>query len=104
MVTITGYRTRHSEGGDKKIYFQVEGGVKTTVSKISGKAYLTALKASVFAAVDEEVAKAMIGHQLPGFIRQLQVEPYEIVNDQTGEIRVHNFRSEYVTEELNAMS
>ena len=47
MVTITGYRTRYSAGGDKKIYFQVEGGVKTTVSQASGKAYLSALKASV---------------------------------------------------------
>ena len=65
MVTITGYRTRYSAGGDKKIYFQVEGGVKTTVSQASGKAYLSALKASVFAAVDEEVAKAMIGTRLP---------------------------------------
>ena len=94
MVTITGYRTRYGVGGDKKIYFQVEGGVKTTVSQ------KTALKASVFAAVDEEVAKAMIGHQLPGTIKQLQVEPYQIVNDETGEVRVYNHRSEYVPDEL----
>ena len=86
MVTITGYRTRYTTGGDKKIYLQVEGGVKTTVSQNSGKAYLSTLKASVFAAVDEEVAKAMIGHQLPGTIKQLQVEPYQIVNDETGEV------------------
>ena len=58
------------------------------------------LKASVFAAVDEEVAKAMIGHQLPGTIKQLQVEPYQIVNDETGEVRVYNHRSEYVPDEL----
>ena len=103
MVTITGYRTRYSAGGDKKIYFQVEGGVKTTVSQASGKAYLSALKASIFAAVDEEVAKAMIGHQLPGSIKQLRVEPYEIINDQTGEVRVFNHRSEYVPEEMDVM-
>jgi hypothetical protein len=100
MVTITGYRTRYTTGGDKKIYLQVEGGVKTTVSQNSGKAYLSTLKASVFAAVDEEVAKAMIGHQLPGTIKQLQVEPYQIVNDETGEVRVYNHRSEYVPDEL----
>lgn len=103
MVTITGYRTRYSAGGDKKIYLQVEGGLKTTVSQSSGKAYLSALKASVFAAVDEEVAKAMIGHQLPGTIKQLRVEPYEITNDQTGEVRVFSHRSEYVPEEMDVI-
>jgi hypothetical protein len=27
----------------------------------------------------------MIGHQLPGTIKQLQVEPYQIVNDESNE-------------------
>ena len=52
---------------------------------------------------NEEVAKAMIGHQLPGSIKQLRVEPYEIINDQTGEVRVFNHRSEYVPEEMGVM-
>ena len=103
MVTITGYRTRYTVGGDKKIYFQVEGGVKTSVSQATGRVYLSVLKATVFAAIDEEVAKTMIGHHLPGTIKQLRVEPYEIINDQTGEVRVFTHRSEYVPEELEEL-
>lgn len=96
MVTITGYRTRLSQKGDKKIYFQLEGGLKTTQSKSTGKAYLTSLKAAVFANVDEEVAKAMIGHQLPGTIEQLKVEPYELIDELTGEANTYDHRNEYI--------
>ena len=96
MVTITGYRTRSGVHGEKKIYFQVEGGVQSAISKTTGKVYLTSMKATVFAAVDEELAREMVGHQIPGSIKQLSVEPYEIVNVQTGEVRVFDHRNELV--------
>jgi hypothetical protein len=41
----------------------------------------------------------MIGHQLPGSIRQLKVDPYELVDEQTGEVKIMDVRSEYVLEE-----
>ena len=99
MVTITGYKTQLNSQGVKNIFLKVEGGMMTVVSKTSGKAYFKSLKANVFAAVDEEVAKSLIGFQLPGTIKQLEVEPYELINEDTGEIRVLDYKSEYFTPE-----
>jgi hypothetical protein len=56
----------------------------------------------VFAAIDEEIAKGMVGYQLPGSIRQLKVDPYELVDDGTGEVRVYEHRNEYVVDEVES--
>ena len=88
-----------STEGHHNVYLQVEGGLKSVISKKTGRAYLATMKAQVFAALDEEVAKGMIGHQLPGSIRQLKVDPYELVDEQTGEVKIMDVRSEYVLEE-----
>ena len=57
MVTITGYKTRATPNGDRSIYLIVEGGMQPAVSKTTGRTYFKSRKASVFAAIDEEVAK-----------------------------------------------
>lgn len=99
MVTITGYKTRSTMDGDRSIYLIVEGGVQSVVSQSTGRTYFKSRRASVFAAIDEEVAKSMIGFQLPGTIRQLKVEPYQITNQETGEVRFFDYRNEFVSEE-----
>ena len=99
MVTVTGYQTKITPEGEMKVYLKVEGGMKATVSKTSGRAYFKALRAKVFAAIDEEVAKEMIGFQLPGTIQQLKVDPYEIYDQRTGEVKVLDYQNVYITEE-----
>lgn len=100
MVTITGYKTRATTQGDRSIYLIVEGGMQPAVSQATGKTYFKSRKASVFAAIDEEVAKSMVGFQIPGTIRQLKVEPYQITNEETGEVRLYDYRNEFVSEDL----
>ena len=73
--------------------------MKATISKTSGRAYFKALRAKVFAAIDEEVAKEMIGFQLPGTIQQLKVDPYEIYDQRTGEVKVLDYQNVYMSEE-----
>ncbi len=102
MVTITGYKTKIATDGHRNVYLQVEGGLKTVISKNTGRAYLSTLKAQVFAAIDEEIAKGMVGYQLPGSIRQLKVDPYELVDEGTGEVRVYEHRNEYVVDEVES--
>ena len=99
MVTVTGYPAKPTSEGERKIYLQVEGGMKATISKTSGRAYFKALRAKVFAAIDEEVAKEMIGFQLPGTIQQLKVDPYEIYDQRTGEVKVLDYQNVYMSEE-----
>jgi hypothetical protein len=99
MVTITGYKMRATHNGDKSIYLIVEGGMQPAVSKSTGRTYFKSRKASVFAAIDEEVAKSMVGYQIPGTIKQLRVEPYQITNEQTGEVMMYDYRNEFVAEE-----
>ena len=99
MVTVTGYQAKTTSEGERKIYLQVDGGMKATISKTSGRAYFKALRAKVFAAIDEEVAKEMIGYQLPGTIQQLKVDPYEIYDQRTGEVKVLDYQNVYMSEE-----
>jgi|SRR5210317_1832139 hypothetical protein len=99
MVTVTGYQTKITPEGEMKVYLKVEGGMKAVISQNSGRAYFKTLRAKVFAAIDEEVAKEMVGFQLPGTIQQMKVEPYEIYDQQTGEVKVLDYQNVYITEE-----
>ena len=47
----------------------------------------------------KEVAKEMIGYQLPGTIQQLKVDPYEIYDQRTGEVKVLDYQNVYMSEE-----
>jgi len=48
-----------------------------TISKTTGKPYLTARKASIPCTFDEVLAKSLIGQSLPGEIERIEVDEYE---------------------------
>jgi hypothetical protein len=97
MVTITDYQVQKDADGKTKIYLHLSGELVPQVSSTSGKTYLRPLKTKVFAAIDEEHAEQLIGVDINGCIKRVEVEPYEVVNYRTGEIQVFNYKNVFVS-------
>lgn len=68
------------------------------VSQISGKPYLTLLKASISCTFPREVAETMVGQKLPGRIVRVEVPEYSYNNPSTGEVLVLNHSYQYMPE------
>ena len=66
------------------LLFKVE--LKLVKSKESGRTYLTAKTTNLACTFNEITCKSLIGTQLPGQIRKVEVEPYEYTDRETGEI------------------
>jgi hypothetical protein len=58
-------------------------------SERTGNYYATIKQASISATFDEEMAKRMLGKQLPGTIERIEVEPYEIETD-SGTVKLYH--------------
>jgi hypothetical protein len=99
MVQIVGYKKIEKEGERTFFLLEVQGGLESVKSKTTGKLYLTARKASVFCSFDEITCQGLIGTKLEGGITKVEVEPYEFVIKETGEMISRNHRYEFVTEE-----
>jgi len=98
MVTIKDYVQRENSLGETFYALLVQGGIEIVKSKETGKNYFTAKTASVPSTFPEEVCKGLIGQQLPGSVKKVECEPYEVVNQETGETRQLDYRYEYIQE------
>ena len=99
MVTIVDYKAFQKESGEKFYSLVVQGGVEAIKSKESGRTYLTARTTNLACTFNEITCKALIGTQLPGLIRKVEVDPYEYTNRETGEIVEMTHRFEYLSDE-----
>ena len=99
MVQIVGYKKIEKEDGTNFFLLEVQGGLESVKSKATGKLYLTARKASVGCSFDEVTCQGLIGTKLDGAITKVEVEPYQFVIQETGEMITRNHRYEFVTEE-----
>ena len=86
MVTITNYSERTRKDGTTFIALELSGGVELVQSGNSGRFYATIRKTSIPSTFDETIAKGLIGSQMPGSIVRVQVDPYQFVNQRTGEV------------------
>ncbi|WP_276133511.1 hypothetical protein [Polluticoccus soli] len=86
MVKITGYALRERKDGTPFVTLQLTGGVELVQSQATGNFYATVRKCNIPATFPEDVAKMMIGQQLDGEIVRVQVDPYEYLNQRTGEV------------------
>ncbi len=86
MVTITNYSERTRKDGTTFIALELTGGVELVQSNNTGKFYATVRKTSIPSTFDETIAKGLIGSQMPGSIVRVQVDPYQFVNQRTGEV------------------
>ena len=86
MVTVSSYAVRTRKDGTTFIVLELSGGVELVQSNNSGKFYATVRKTSIPSTFNETIAKGLIGSQMPGSIVRVQVDPYQFVNQRTGEV------------------
>jgi hypothetical protein len=53
----------------------------------NGKFYATCKKCTISSTFNEDVAKSLIGKQLPGRIDRIEVDAYEYTVKETGEVQ-----------------
>jgi len=82
MVIIQDYKVVVTEEGDSYIRLILSGGVSMQKSKTTGNFYATNRRCSISATFDEEVAKQMIGTQMPGTIVKVECDPYLYETDK----------------------
>lgn len=99
MVSIVDYKAFQKENGEKFYSLVVQGGVEAVKSKESGRTYLTAKTTNLACTFNEITCKSLIGTQLPGQIRKVEVDPYEYTDRETGEIVEMTHRYEYLSDE-----
>ena len=86
MVTVSSYSVRTRKDGTTFIALELSGGVELVQSNNSGKFYATVRKTSIPSTFNETISKGLIGSQMPGSIVRVQVDPYQFVNQRTGEV------------------
>ncbi len=86
MVTITNYSERTRKDGTTFIALEITGGVELVQSQETSKFYATVRKTSIPCTFNETIAKSLIGSQMPGSIVRVEVDPYEFINQRTGEV------------------
>ena len=86
MVTITGYTKRQNAEGKEFFTLTLMGGVELVKSSKTGNYYATAWKTSITSTFNEDVCRSLVGKALPGEIQRVEVQPYSIVNKETGEV------------------
>lgn len=99
MVKIVDYKTYQNGDGEDFFALVVQGGIEAVKSKETGRMYITARTARVACTFDEETCQSLIGTSLPGKIQKVEVEPYEYVIEQTGEVIERSHRYELVDED-----
>ena len=99
MVTIVDYKTYQREDGSEFHALIVQGGVEAVKSKETGNTYLTAKTARVSCTFNESACEALKGTQIQGSVQKLDVEPYEYVVPNSGEIITLTHKYEFISEE-----
>ena len=99
MVQIVDYKTVQKEDGSTFNSLVLQGEVEAVKSQETGRIYLTARTTRVACTFDELTCENLKGTQMPGNVKKIEVEPYEYVHPNTGEILTLSHRYEYISEE-----
>ncbi|MEQ1624677.1 MAG: hypothetical protein ABL870_08305 [Sediminibacterium sp.] len=97
-VKIVDFKVRQNLDGKPFFALVLQGGIEM-VKSAAGNTYLTAKTASLPTTFSESTCMSLVGSELPGSIRKVEVEPYNFTVEETGEILLLNHRYEYVEEE-----
>ena len=98
MVRIIDYKVRMN--ADEELFYALilQGGIELVKSKETGLYYATAKRASITSTFDEETCKSLVGQELDGTIQKMECEPFEFINEETGEVISLDYRWVYVKE------
>ena len=99
MVTISNYFVRENKEGQPFISLELTGDVELIQSSLTGKFYASAKRCSISSVFTEEVAKTLIGKQLPGTIQRIECEAYEYTVEKTGETLLLSHTYTYVPDD-----
>jgi hypothetical protein len=86
MVKVTGYVIRKRKDGTNFVSLEISGGLELVQSQTTGKFYATLRKCTIPSTFDENIARMMVGSEMPGDVVRTQSDPYEYVNPRTGEV------------------
>lgn len=86
MVRVNAYHLRQNKEGKQFVALELQGDLEMIQGSESGRFYATAKKCSVSSTFTEEVAKSLIGKQLPGRIERVETVPYDYTVKETGEV------------------
>jgi hypothetical protein len=103
MVTISAYHTRQNQEGKQFVTLELSGDVELIQSSTTGAFYATAKRCTISSTFSEDVAKTLIGKQLPGRIERVQCEPYEYTNKETEEVMMLTHTYTYNPDEKESM-
>lgn len=98
MVTISEFEKRRNAEGKEFFVLILSGDIDLVKSTLTGNFYATSKKTSITTTFDEKTCKSLIGRQIPGTIKRVECEPWQSVNQSTGELITHNHRWTYVPE------
>ncbi|RYY12794.1 MAG: hypothetical protein EOO04_33000 [Chitinophagaceae bacterium] len=103
MVTVSNYHVRERKDGTSFITLTLTGGLEMVQSQTSGKWRAVVRKCQIPASFDEDLAKTMIGTQLPGSVVRVQVDPYDFTDEQSGEVITLSHSWSYSPDGVNVM-
>lgn len=86
MVTIVDFKPIQKDDGSEFYALVVQGGIEAVTSKETNRVYLTARKANVATTFNELTCKSLVGSELPGMVKRVEVEPYQYTVESTGEL------------------
>ncbi len=98
MVQIIGFESRRNKEGEEFHVLVLAGGLEMVKSRTTGRFYATNKQCTVSCTMDKEQCKAVVGQQLPGSIRRVKCDPYEMIDESSGEIITREHRWEYAQE------
>jgi len=99
MVTIVDYKTYQKEDGTDFQVLIVQGGIEAVKSKASKKTYLTARKANLPCTFNAITCETLLGTQMPGSVHRIEVEPYQYLIPESGEMITLSHHYEYLDDE-----
>jgi len=98
MVKIIDYKTRMSAEGEPFLALIDQGGISLVKSRETGLYYAAAKRTSIPCTFDEQTCQSLIDQELEGTVERVECEPYQYVNEQTGEIIELDHRWVFVKE------
>lgn len=99
MVTITNYKEVQTEDGREFMSIELQSEAKLVQSPTTGNFYLAVNKTRVTTALSVDICKTLVGQKLPGTVEKIHVEPYDVVNKETGEVKTLHYINVYTPQE-----
>jgi hypothetical protein len=95
MVRVVNYHVRQNKEGKDFVTLELQGDLVMVQSLETGRFYATAKKCSITSTFTEDIAKTLVGQQIPGRIERVACEAYDYTVENTGEVITLSHRYEY---------